>query len=226
MLDSDPQLPTSCTNTPLNGQWIDNNWYYSPFNLSYTMIKKTFEHRIIDGGNSNENVSSSLMFSTDLVSIDHVCSTDNHRKSAPTKQNWHCNGRSIADVITKHSDFTKRCLDLLFFDTSHCINLISSLISNRTCRKNDAQFYDYKNYVQCPQTNFTFASNPVRGYHIIIDVSSSMNSLVFSPSSLRITCYYYVLIKNICSSLMPKRLFLNSSGSYQMAYKFRSIHLV
>ena len=112
MLDSDPQLPTSCTNTPLNGQWIDNNWYYSPFNLSYTMIKKTFEYRIIDGGNSNENVSSSLMFSTDLVSIDHVCSTDNHRKSAPTKQNWHCNGRSIADVIRKHSDFTTRCLKI------------------------------------------------------------------------------------------------------------------
>jgi len=125
------------------------------------------------------------MFSTDLVSIDHVCSTDNHRKSAPTKQNWHCNGRSIADVIAHHSDFTTRCLDLLTYLI--VLILIFALISNRTCRKDDAQFYDYKNSVQCPQTNFTFASNPVRGYHIIIDVSSSMNSLVFTPFSLRIT---------------------------------------
>ncbi|KAI9559833.1 hypothetical protein GHT06_013840 [Daphnia sinensis] len=77
-------LPTSCTNVPLKGNWLGNEWQNSY---------------------DNDNVTSSIMFSTELPTINRVCTKENHLKAPPTKQNWLCGGRSVSEIVHSHPDF-------------------------------------------------------------------------------------------------------------------------
>lgn len=77
-------LPTSCTNVPLKGNWLGNEWQNSY---------------------DNDNVTSSIMFSTELPTINRLCTKDDHLKAPPTKQNWLCGGRSVSEIVYSHSDF-------------------------------------------------------------------------------------------------------------------------